>query len=147
MSVESNKKLLEQGFIAWNGGEATFSEWAMQAAAPTIHVHVPVLTITGVEGYVAYNKAIRDAFPDAQVTIEEMVAEGDTLIVRYTFAGTNTGMLLTRPITTSKHASFTTVDIYHFADGKIVDYWQVYDRLDLLEQLEALDAATHPTVF
>lgn len=146
MSVESNKKLLEQGFVAWNAGDAAFSNWAVQAAASTIHVHVPVLTITGVEGYVAYNKAIRDAFTDAQVTIEEMVAEGDTLIVRYTFQGTNNGMLLTRPITTGKRASFTTVDIYHFADGKIVDYWQLYDRLDLLEQLEALDAANHPTV-
>ena len=146
MSAESNKKLLEQGFAAWNAGDEAFSKWATEAAAPTIHVHVPVLTITGVEGYVAYNKAVRAAFPDAQVTLNEMVADGDTLIVRYTFAGTNTGTLLTRAITTSKHASFTTVDVYHFADGRIVDYWQIYDRLDLLEQLDALDAASRPTV-
>jgi predicted ester cyclase len=146
VSVESNKRVLEQGFAAWNAGHEAFSKWATEAAAPGIHVHVPVLTVTGVEGYVAYNNAIRDAFPDAQVTLQEMVAEGDTLIVLYTFSGTNTGMLLTRPITTGNSASFTTVDVYHFADGKIVDYWQIYDRLDLLEQLDSLAAAAHPTV-
>ena len=146
MSVESNKRLLEQGFVAWNAGDEAFSKWATEAAAPTIHVHVPVLTVTGVEGYVAYNMAIRSAFPDAQVTLKEMVGDGDTLVVMYVFSGTNTGTLLTRAITTGKAASFTTVDVYHFADGKIVDYWQLYDRLDLLEQLEALDAAAYPTV-
>jgi predicted ester cyclase len=146
VTVESNKRLLEQGFVAWNAGDDAFATWATEVAAPTIHVHVPVLTVTGVEGYVAYNKAIRAAFPDARVVLKELVGDGDTLVVLYTFIGTNTGTLLSRPITTGNSAAFTTVDVYHFANGKIDDYWQIYDRLDLLEQLDALEAAVHPTV-
>ncbi len=146
MTVESNKRLLEQGFVAWNAGDDAFAKWAAEVAAPTIHVHVPVVTVTGVEGYVAYNKTIREAFPDARVELKEMVGDGDTLVVLYTFVGTNTGTLLSRPVTTGKPAAFTTVDVYHFEDGKIVDYWQIYDRLDLFEQLDALDAAAKPIV-
>ncbi len=140
MSIESNKRLLERGFAAWNAGDEAFARWATEAAAPTIMVQVPVVTVTGVNAYIADNRTIRAAVPDAQVTLNERVAEGDTLIVLYTFTGTNTGRLLTRPITTGKRASCTTVDVYHFTDGKIVGYWQIYDRLDLLDQLRALAA-------
>lgn len=146
MSVDANKRLLQQGFEAWNTGDAEFADWAAHAIAPQVIVQVPVLTISGVDAYLNYFRDIRAAFPDCHITLDEMIAEADTLIVLYTFTGTNTGMLLSRPIITGKRASFTTVDVYHFADGKIVKYWQIYDRLALFEQLEALDAAANPIV-
>ena len=49
-----------------------------------------------------------------------MISEAGTLIAVHTFTGTNTGMLLSRPIVTGKRASFTTVDVYHFEEGKVV---------------------------
>jgi len=144
MSVEANKRLLQQGFEAWNAGDEEFAEWAKRAIAPAVIVQVPVLTITGLDAYVSYFKDIRAAFPDGRVTLDEMISEADTLITLYTFTGTNTGMLLSRPIVTGKRASFTTVDVYHFADGKIVKFRQIYDRLALFKQLGALAAAAHP---
>ena len=146
MSVEANKRLLQQGFDAWNAGDEAFAAWAKQAIAPAVLVQVPVLTITGVDAYLSYFKDIRAAFPDCRVTLDEMISEAGTLIAVHTFTGTNTGMLLSRPIVTGQRASFTTVDVYHFAAGKVVRYWQIYDRLALLEQLGAVAAAAHPIV-
>ena len=145
MSVESNKSLVEQAFAAWNAGDEAFARWAEQAISPEVNVQVPVVAVSGVAAFLSYFKDIRRAFPDARVSINEIVAEGDTLFVLYTFTGTNTGTLLTRPIVTGKRARFTTVDVYHFADGKVVKFWQIYDRLALLEQLEALAAAAELT--
>ena len=146
MSVEANKRLLQQGFEAWNVGDEAFAEWVKQAIAPGVVVQVPVVTVAGVDAYLSYFRDVRAAFPDCRVTLDQVVAEGDALIVVYTFTGTNTGILLSRPIVTGKRASFTTVDVYHFADGQVVKFWQIYDRLALFEQLGALDAAAHPLV-
>jgi predicted ester cyclase len=146
MSSQTNKAVIQKGFDAWNGGDEDFATWAHAAVAPSVEVQVPVLSTTGIEAYLAYLRDIRAAFPDARVRIDEIVADEQTVVVLYTFSGTNTGLLLSRPIVTGKPASFTTVDTYHFADGKIVGYAQLYDRLGLLEALDALDAAAHPTV-
>jgi len=146
MSVEANKRLLQQGFEAWNAGDEQFAAWTRHAIAPEVIVQVPVLTISGVDAYLNYFRDVRAAFPDCHIVLDEMAGEADTLIVVYTFTGTNTGMLLSRPIITGKRASFTIVDAYQFADGKIAKFWQTYDRLALFEQLEALDAAAHPII-
>ena len=62
----------------------------------------------------------------------------------YTFTGTNTGMLLSRPIITEKRASFTIVDVYQFADGKIVKFWQTCDGLALFEQARGTRLLSQP---
>ncbi len=144
MSVDSNKAVVHKAFQAWNTGDDEFARWAQEAVAPAISVQVPVVSMEGLEGYLAYYRTVREAFPDAHATVDEMVGEGDRVIVLYTFTGTNTGMLLSRPVVTGKHATFTVVEVYRFADGKIVGLWQTYDRLALFEQLDALAAAAEP---
>ena len=68
MSVEANKRLLQQGFDAWNAGDEAFAAWAKQAIAPAVLVHVLVLTITGIDAYLSYFKDIRAAFPEFVVS-------------------------------------------------------------------------------
>jgi steroid delta-isomerase-like uncharacterized protein len=80
------------------------------------------------------------AVPDMHATVEELVAEGDKVAVRWTVQGTHQGELLGIPAT-GRHAVFRGISIYRLAGGKIVEQWEQWDRLDLLRQLGALPAS------
>jgi predicted ester cyclase len=135
MSVQSNRELIERATIAWNIGAHAYADWITEAVAPTVKMHVPQGEMTGTGMFRAYYYEIRGAFPDGHVSVDEVTAEGETVIVRYTFNGKNTGKLLTLPITTGKSASFSVVDVWHLVDGEVVEFWESYDRYGLLEQL------------
>lgn len=135
MSIQSNRALIERAPTAWNAGEQEYADWIAEAVASTVKVHVPQGDLTGADMFGAYYHEIRAAFPDAHVTVDEVTAEGDTVVVRYTFSGTNTGKLLTLPLITGKPASFSVVDVWHLVDGKVVEFWETYDRYGMLEQL------------
>ena len=77
--------------------------------------------------------------PDMRATVEELVAEGDKVAVRWTVEGTQRGELLGIP-PTGKHARFCGISIYRLAEGKIAEQWEQWDRLDLLQQLGVLPA-------
>jgi predicted ester cyclase len=135
MSTQTNKALIELGMTAWNAGEEAFANWTVEALAPTIKMHVPQGELTGGDVFRAYFHEIRGAFPDSRITVDELTVEGDTVVVRYTFSGANTGKLLTIPVTTGKQASFCVIDIWHLTNGKVVELWETYDRYGMLEQL------------
>ena len=62
----------------------------------------------------------RRAFPDVRLTVEEMIAEGDAVVVRWTWTGTHLGAY-DDIAPTGKVIKNTGITIYHFAHGKIVD--------------------------
>ena len=74
------------------------------------------------------------AFPDGQITIEEMIAEGDTVALRGTFRGTQTGQFQDIP-PTGKAVTVPAQDMYHLSEGKIVEHWGGPNLLRLLQQL------------
>ena len=76
----------------------------------------------------------RQAFPDGQYTVDQMIAEGDRVVVQYTGRGTNTGTGNGLPAT-GKHVEVTGVTIFRIANGKIVEEWSQADMLGLLRQL------------
>src|SRR5215207_5498285 len=75
--------------------------------------------------------------PDLQVTIEELVAEGDKVAVRRSYAGTHRGELLGIPAT-GKQVRISGISIFRLAGGKIAEHWEQLDRLALMQQLGAL---------
>jgi steroid delta-isomerase-like uncharacterized protein len=72
--------------------------------------------------------------PDLRVTIEELVAEGDKVGVRRSYAGTHRGELLGIP-PTGKQVRIGGISIFKLAEGKIAEHWEQLDRLALLQQL------------
>jgi predicted ester cyclase len=80
------------------------------------------------------------AFPDVQVTIEDMIAEGDKVVGRLLVSGTNTGPFAGRP-PTGKRITFASFRIYRLANGRIVESWAMQDRLGLMEQLGFVQSA------
>ena len=76
----------------------------------------------------------RAAFPDIHVTIEDMVAKGDEIAARLTFAGTHRGPFQGIEAT-GKRVQWSGIWIYRIADGRFVERWHSYDMLGLLRQV------------
>jgi len=81
----------------------------------------------------------RAAFPDIHVTIEDQIADGDLVVSRWSAKGTHQGELMGIPAT-GKHATVTGITIDRIADGLIVESWNNWDTLGLMQQLGAIPA-------
>ena len=84
---------------------------------------------------------LRIAFPDLRTTIEDMLADGDKVVVRLTFHGTHQGMFGTFP-PTGKRATWTAISIFHLANAKIVYEWNEENRVIRARQLGMLPPST-----
>jgi steroid delta-isomerase-like uncharacterized protein len=90
--------------------------------------------VRGTEGYKKFFMALRGAFPDLEFTIDEQVAEGDKVVVRWTARGTHDGDYFGIP-RTGKAGVITGIEVLQFAEGKAITCWGEVDQLGLLEQL------------
>jgi predicted ester cyclase len=79
-----------------------------------------------------------NAFPDFRVAIEDIIAEGDKVCVRLEETGTHKGEYRGLAPTGNK-LSYTVVAIWRIVEGKIAEGWIIYDQLDFLEQLNAIE--------
>jgi steroid delta-isomerase-like uncharacterized protein len=123
----------------WNQGRL---EVADEIAGPDYTFHLPGFPTEGrgpdvLKGAV---QLFRAAFPDLHFTIEDEIAEGDTVVSRWTARGTHWGELLGIP-PTGKTITVSGIDILHFVDGGIRENWAQFDALGLLQQLGAVPAA------
>jgi len=78
------------------------------------------------------------AFPDLHLDVEELIVTDDTVMVRMTFRGTDTGGYVGRP-PTGRAVEEWVVDIMHFEGDKVVSEWIGADKLGLFIQLGVLD--------
>jgi steroid delta-isomerase-like uncharacterized protein len=86
------------------------------------------------EGHRQYSQVMITAFPDLERTVEDLVAEGDKVVARWTARGTNTGDFNGMPAT-GKVATSSGITIFRIADGRIVEEWSESDMLGLMQQL------------
>jgi steroid delta-isomerase-like uncharacterized protein len=141
MSTEDNKatvrRWIEEGGNQGNG--AVFDE----LSAPNWVYHDP--NFPDARTLADYTRSIteaRSAFPDFHTTIEDLSAEGDKVVMRSTWRGTNTGDFAT-PMSlpaTGKQVTVMEITIVRFAGGKTVEVWSVGDSLGLFQQLGLIPA-------
>ncbi len=81
----------------------------------------------------------RNAFPDARLTINEQIAEGNTVVTRWTAHGTHRGELMGIP-PTGHQVTVEGVIVTHFRNNKIVEEFETYDALGMFRQLGAAPA-------
>jgi steroid delta-isomerase-like uncharacterized protein len=96
--------------------------------------------INGQKGPAAFAetiKALRQGFPDIQWSIQDLVAAGDRVAVRWTWQGTHAGSFRGIP-PSHKRVSDKAIAIYQFRDDKIVNAWIETDRLGFLQQIGVL---------
>ena len=96
--------------------------------------------VTGPEGVIASASGYRDAFPDLQLTANQVIAEGDYVAIRWTARGTHRGDLF-GIAPTGKETTVTGMTIDRWADGKVAESWTNWDTLGLLQQIGAVPAA------
>jgi predicted ester cyclase len=112
---------------------------ALNAYAPHFAYHNPVLRDLPPFPHPAdairqLTSATRDAFPDMAYVIEAVVAEDDLVAVLYTWSGTNLGVLAGLP-PTGRRVTATGAIVCRVADRRIVEQWDIDDRLDVIQQL------------
>ena len=79
------------------------------------------------------------AFPDFQMTIEDLIAEGDKVVVRITASGTHQGAFMGMA-PTGKRFTEAQMHLLRVVDGKVTEHWDVRDDLSMLQQLGAIPA-------
>jgi steroid delta-isomerase-like uncharacterized protein len=87
------------------------------------------------EGTMEWFHAIRAAFPDFVMTVEDLIADGDKTVARVAVTGTHQGEFLSMP-PTGRRAEIQLIDIMRFdSAGLVIEHWGVADMLSLLQQL------------
>lgn len=82
----------------------------------------------GIDGKKKFITAVLKGFSDYHGKIEDIVAEGDEVVTRTLWTGTQDGPFLGRPATGNK-VVFATSDFYRIENGKVVEHWDVVDSL------------------
>jgi steroid delta-isomerase-like uncharacterized protein len=90
----------------------------------------------GVEGLRVAATAFRQALPDWHSDLEQMIAENDIVVERFTASGTHTAAPLMGVPATGKTITLAGINIWRVAGGRIVERWGRLDELALLRQLE-----------
>ena len=109
-----------------------------------VNLSAPPGAPTDREGGKFFLQALAKAYPDAVVTIDDMFADGDAVITKKTFAGTNQAEFMGVPAT-GRRVRFQYVDIMRVRDGRIIEHWNVVDQLSWMIQLGLIpDPSTAP---
>ena len=138
MTIDDNTALVRQLFDALNRGVADVN--ALRPAAFALH---KVFHVAGHPlDYAAqadFDAMLLVAFPDLQFTLDDLLADRDRVVARFTARGTQTGVFQDIPATGSA-ATVSGIAIYRLAGGEIVEQWLEYDQLGLLQQLGVIPA-------
>ena len=107
---------------------------------PSIPPEVP----GGPEGLKMFAQVYITAFPDLKIKVDDQVAEGDKVVSRWSASGTHEGELMGIPAT-GKQSEVTGITIDRIVGGKIVESWNNWDTLGLLQQLGVVPQIGAPT--
>jgi steroid delta-isomerase-like uncharacterized protein len=132
MSTDENKAVVRRAIdeVVNKGNLAVVDE----IMASNYVYHFPTHDIEGPEGFKEFINMMRTAFPDLHVTIEDLIAEGDTLAACFTMRGTFKGELMGM-VPTGKKLEFPEAVIIRFEDGKEVEATAYANMLSFNEQL------------
>jgi steroid delta-isomerase-like uncharacterized protein len=133
VSIEERKAICRWGYQElWNTGNL---DVIAEAVAEDVVVHDVVNgELRGRDEIRAVVVAYRTAFPDMELTIEDQIAEGDTVVTRWSATGTPEGPLGGAP-PTGRGGSLIGVNISRFSGLQIVEVWETWDGLGLVHQL------------
>jgi steroid delta-isomerase-like uncharacterized protein len=116
-----------------------YAEWNMalvdQLVSPRFTSHDwPEDGPTGPQGFKNFYSAIRSALPDARYAVDDLIAEGDRVVVRWTLRGTHRGEFRGLP-PTGRPIALKGIAIYRLDGGRLMERWVVTDLHGVLEDL------------
>lgn len=136
---ESNKQIVREYLDAFNEQDR---DALAAVVADDVVEHGPHETIRGLDDFLENPWANLQAFPDYAGTTDKMLADGDTVAVRYTVSGTHEGQYYGIN-GTGRSIEWTGMAMYRIEDDQIAEIWLEEDRLGVLDQLGILDPPAH----
>jgi predicted ester cyclase len=136
-ATAANKAVVRAFVEAWNARDLTrFDDLMAEACRLTVGAETlscsPAATRAIAEHWLA-------GFPDYRFELLDVIAEGDRVVARMPFSGTQTGPVLELP-PTGRRVRVSEIVIFRLAEGKIVEAWEEYDALGMRQQLGVLPA-------
>lgn len=134
-TTQTNKDVVRRGFDALDDRDR---EAFVELHADDAVMHAFGEEVRGIEAIAEVEFAYFDAFPDLVLTLEALLAEGDTVAARWAVAGTHQGEFMgVEP--TGEEFEFGAIGMFRVDDGEITEAWLEADRLGHLEQLAAVE--------
>jgi steroid delta-isomerase-like uncharacterized protein len=134
MSAEQNKSIVRRWIEnGWNRGNVSLIDDLYTSNVVQYDPSTPV-EVKGSEALKQYVTAFLTALPDLQFTIEDLVAEGDKVVWRFSSHGTHQGPLMGIPAT-GRTATVTGMVLFRLENSKIAEVWVNIDTLGMLEQM------------
>jgi predicted ester cyclase len=132
MSVEENKAIVRRWFKELSSGNVDVAD---EVGGPELVFHTPSgADLHGIEGFKQVPRGVLGYIPDARFDVDDLIAEGDKVVARWTLSGTHTGQW--RDIApTGNKVSTWLVSVFRFAGGKIVEVWVRSDTYGWRQQL------------
>jgi steroid delta-isomerase-like uncharacterized protein len=133
-TAKQNEKLVRD-FVAIVKNERQLDRLGEFFAADYVEHNETVAAFgKGIAGYQAFLGHLFAAYPDDRLNIDVLVASADTVAYRGTESGTNKGTFLDIPAT-GKRATWTEIQFFRIANGKIVEHWVDVDIYSWFTQL------------
>ncbi len=134
MQTSDSRDLARRFTDAWDEGDLNALD---ELLAEDFVDHDPVPgQDAGREGYKQVTSAFFAAFPDLRVRNEDVIAEGDKAVLRWTARGTHQGELMGISAT-GRTVTLKGIDVIRVAEGRIAERWGEFDALGMLQQLGA----------
>jgi len=136
VGLEENKQLCRDYFDAFLRRDV---EWMDRHVAPEFVRHDPGLPfeVRGPEGVAQLHDALLPAFPDMELPLHDLVAEGEKVLVRLTIHATHTGPFGELEAT-GRRIEVPVLDLFQIRDERFVEHWALLDNLGMMRQLGAL---------
>jgi steroid delta-isomerase-like uncharacterized protein len=135
MSVEENKVIVLR-FLedVWGKGNLNIVEEIV--ADDHVH-HLTRRDRHGPEGVKELVSGFRNFLPDLHIAINDLIGEGDKIVVYFTFSGVDKGGYWGKP-PSGNSVTYSGIDIFRVSGGKIVERWGIVDTISLMRQIGAI---------
>jgi len=133
MSSEENEAIVREAVEAFNQNDLQAVD-RLFAAGYVDHDPSRAGMPPGPESVKQAWSMLRAAFPDFQVTVEDVISEGNKVAVRGVAGGTHKGELMGIP-PTGRRVTVTLIDINRIENGRLVERWGETNMLGMMQQL------------
>ena len=138
MSAEENVQIMRRWFQeVWNEGRIETIHELFSPAGVAHGQESPEAELRGPTEFEAFVKKTRSAFPDMQLAVEDVFATGDKGVLRWSGVMKHTGDAMGMPAS-GRTVRLRGITLVRFADGKVVESWDNWDQLGMLQQIGAV---------
>lgn len=137
MSIEENKAFVRR-YLSADANEIrnAKTEGNDEYHSPDLKVHSPTGDMNLTE-YMDFMDVLVSAFPDCKYNAEDVIAEGDKVVCRYSFTGTNKGPFMGIP-PTGNSVKIEGMGIFRISGDKFAEVWYASDVMGMMQQLGAI---------